>query len=40
MASNIETDYDSDLENYLHKKFFMNSSKEGDSREFYIIEKN
>ena len=36
----IEKDFDSDVENYLHKRFFMNYSKEGDSRVLYIIEKN
>ena len=33
----IETDFDSDVENYLHKKLYMYYSKEGDSKEFYII---
>ena len=33
----IETDFDSDVENYLHKRLYMYYSKEGDSKEFYII---
>ena len=35
----IETDHDSDVENYLHKKFYIYYSQEGDSKEFYILEK-
>ena len=38
LFDHIETDHDSVVEKYLHKKLYKYYSAEGDSREFYMVE--
>lgn len=38
LFDSIETSYASLVENLLHKKFFQYLSKEGDAKEFYVVD--
>ena len=38
LFDHIETDYDSEVEKYLHKKLYKYYSAEGDAKEFYLVE--
>ena len=38
LFDHIETDHDSEVEKYLHKKLYKYYSAEGDAKEFYLVE--